>query len=77
MTFYMVAGKIERTYETGYKAWEFKVLEVVSTEAASLEGMKAYAELGYKGLCRRVATASEFAAFSEGANDLVFDLRVA
>jgi len=71
--FYMVGGKVPVQYETGYKGFQFKVLEVVTTESASLEGMKAYVELGYKGVCRRIATANEFFEFSEnGGENLTF-----
>jgi len=73
--FFMVGGKVERIID-GIKIETFKVLEVVTNEASSLEGMKAYVELGYKGVCRRIATEAEFVEFSErGGDGLVFDIR--
>jgi len=42
------------------------VLEVATNEAASLEGMSRYAELGYKNLRRIVTGAKEYAAYSHG-----------
>ena len=73
--YYLVAAKIEKIID-GIKVEIFKVLEVVSTELESLEGMKAYADLGYKGICRRIATVDEFVEFSErGGDELIFDVR--
>lgn len=50
----------------------FRVLEVVTNKAASLEAMSTYASL-YTGVARRVATAKEYFAFSNG-KDLEFQI---
>ena len=51
------------------------VLEVASNEAASLEGMRAYSELGYPRLRRVACGASEWLAWACGRK-LVTDLKV-
>lgn len=56
--YYMIGAKPDAKY--------FQVLEIVSNEAASLEAMAAYANLGYRGIARRIATAAEFARWSMG-----------
>ena len=43
-----------------------EVLEVVTNEASSLEGMKAYAKLNYKNLTRFITTAESFTRYSNG-----------
>lgn len=44
-----------------------RVLEVTQNEAASLEAMAAYANLGHRELRRVLATDADFAAWSNGA----------
>jgi hypothetical protein len=48
-----------------------RVLEVATSEAASLEGMAAYAGLGHPRLSRLVCGAREFVAFGHGRELLI------
>ena len=63
--YYMIGAKVD-----GY----YRVLEVATNEAASLEAMACYADM-YCNVARRVASESEYVAYSEGSDDLVQDLR--
>ena len=58
--FYMIGGMVN---VNGVSM--FKVLEVTTSGAASLEAMAAYSDM-YTGLARRRATAEEYAAYSNG-----------
>ena len=44
-----------------------KVLEVACSESSSLDGMIAYAKLGYKNLRRFITNENAFVRYSEGA----------
>ena len=49
------------------------VMEIVTNERSSLDGMKAYAKMNYKGLVRFVTTSEAFTRFSNG-EELTVDI---